>query len=337
MQYVELHGTGTRVGDPIEAAALGAVLGAHRADDDPLPVGSAKTNVGHLEGAAGIVGLLKVALSIGHRQLPPSLNHIAPNPDIPLDALRLRVQTELGPWPRRGRRTDRRGQLLRHGRHQLPRRLTEPPRPSPTSRPEAPAGSAKSAGPAAPAVLPWLLSGRTRRAVREQAAKLLSQLREHPGPDSADIGFSLATTRTPHRHRAAVVGGEREGLLASLSALAEGRRAPGVLRGEHTGDETGGRVAFLFPGQGAQRLGMGRELYERFEAFARPFDDVCAALDGHLPGLCARSYGLRKGAPRQPCSTRPPSPSPPCSPCKSPCTGCWSPGAYARTCSPDTP
>ncbi|MFF9003966.1 beta-ketoacyl synthase N-terminal-like domain-containing protein [Streptomyces achromogenes] len=103
VQYVELHGTGTRVGDPIEASALGAVLGAGRSDSDPL-VGSAKTNVGHLEGAAGIVGLLKVALSISRREIPPSPNYASPNPDIPLDALRLRVQSERGAWPHEDRR-----------------------------------------------------------------------------------------------------------------------------------------------------------------------------------------------------------------------------------------
>ncbi|MFD0307859.1 type I polyketide synthase, partial [Streptomyces sp. NPDC127119] len=99
VQYVELHGTGTRVGDPIEAAALGAALGTGRSAGSPLHVGSAKTNVGHLEGAAGVVGLLKTVLSIWHRELPPSLNFETPNPDIPFDDLRLRVQQDLTAWP----------------------------------------------------------------------------------------------------------------------------------------------------------------------------------------------------------------------------------------------
>ncbi|WP_308120491.1 beta-ketoacyl [acyl carrier protein] synthase domain-containing protein, partial [Streptomyces bambusae] len=99
VQYVELHGTGTPVGDPVEAAALGEALGAARDAADPLPVGSAKTNIGHLEGAAGIAGLIKAALAVGHRTLPASLNFRTPNPAIDLDALHLRVQTEAGPWP----------------------------------------------------------------------------------------------------------------------------------------------------------------------------------------------------------------------------------------------
>ncbi|MGW3006652.1 type I polyketide synthase, partial [Streptomyces sp. NPDC001155] len=100
IQYVELHGTGTPVGDPVEAAALGAVLGAGRSADEQVRVGSVKTNVGHLEGAAGIASLLKTVLALQHRELPPSLNYETPNPDIPLDAYRLRVQDAVGPWPR---------------------------------------------------------------------------------------------------------------------------------------------------------------------------------------------------------------------------------------------
>ncbi|MER7187595.1 polyketide synthase, partial [Streptomyces hyaluromycini] len=104
VQYVELHGTGTPVGDPVEAEALGAAYGAARSADEPLLVGSVKANVGHLEGAAGVAGVLKTVLSLRHRQLPATLNHETPNPRIPLDALRLRVQRALGPWPRPERR-----------------------------------------------------------------------------------------------------------------------------------------------------------------------------------------------------------------------------------------
>ncbi|MFF9351723.1 type I polyketide synthase [Streptomyces sp. NPDC014734] len=277
VQYVELHGTGTRVGDPIEASALGAVLGARRSGDDPLLVGSAKTNVGHLEGAAGIVGLLKVALSISHRQLPPSLNYSTPNPDIPMEALRLRVQAALGPWPREDRELIAGISSFGMGGTNCHVVVTEPPRPAPMP------GHTERTTPPAPAAVPWTVSGRTRQAVRAQAAKLHAHLRDHPELDLADIGFSLATTRTSLRHRAALVGRERPDLLAALSAVAEGRRAPGVLRGELSGDVTDNRVALLFPGQGAQRLGMGKELHQDFDVFARAFDEVCAALDRHLP------------------------------------------------------
>ncbi|WP_323139142.1 SDR family NAD(P)-dependent oxidoreductase, partial [Streptomyces platensis] len=277
VQYVELHGTGTQVGDPIEASALGAVLGERRSAGDPLLVGSAKTNVGHLEGAAGIVGLLKVALSISHRQLPPSLNYSTPNPDIPMEALRLRVHNALSSWPQGDRELIAGISSFGMGGTNCHVVATEPPRLPATPR------DIEPGTPSAPATVPWMLSGRTRQAVRAQAAKLHAHLSDHPELDSADVGFSLATTRTSLRHRAALVGGERAGLLAALSAVAEGRRAPGVLRGERPGDATDDGVAFLFPGQGAQRLGMGKELYQDFDVFARAFEEVCTALDHHLP------------------------------------------------------
>jgi acyl transferase domain-containing protein len=106
VQYVELHGTGTKVGDPVEASALGAVLGAGRHEDNPLLVGSVKTNLGHLEGAAGIAGLLKTILMMRHREVPASLNFEHPRPEIRFRDWRLRVPREAMPWPGRD------GQLL---------------------------------------------------------------------------------------------------------------------------------------------------------------------------------------------------------------------------------
>ncbi|MFF9587552.1 SDR family NAD(P)-dependent oxidoreductase, partial [Streptomyces achromogenes] len=358
VQYVELHGTGTRVGDPIEASALGAVLGAGRSDSDPLLVGSAKTNVGHLEGAAGIVGLLKVALSISRREIPPSLNYASPNPDIPLDALRLRVQSERGAWPHEDRRllagvsSFGMGGTNCHmvvtepplagrgdGTDGAPAAATEDPHIRPGGPDDGPAessyvgsegmddGAAASAvaaessyvgpgglgsgsavpeaahaspggpvgGSAVPVVVPWVISARSRQALRGQAAKLLAHVRERPGLGPADVGLSLATTRSSFRFRAAVTG-DRDGLLAGLGALAEGHRAPNVLRGEPIEGADRG-PAFLFPGQGAQHLGMGRELHARFDAFATAFDAVCAELDGLLPRPLREVMWAAEGTP----------------------------------------
>ncbi|GAA4016770.1 type I polyketide synthase [Allokutzneria multivorans] len=264
VQYVELHGTGTRVGDPVEAGALGAVLGAARSGDAPLLVGSAKTNVGHLEGAAGVTGLIKAALAVRNRELPPSLNFESPNPAIDLDALNLRVQTELGAWP--GEEIVAGVSSFGMGGTNCHLVLTE-----------APQREAVQPG-TAPSVLPWVLSAKTPQALRAQASRLLSTM------DSAlDVAHSLATTRAALNHRVGVVGRDREELISGLRAYADGMPHAAVVEGR-VGE---GKIAFLFTGQGAQRAGMGRELHAAFPAFATAFDEVAAAFDMPLAEIIA--------------------------------------------------
>ncbi|MFK0290293.1 type I polyketide synthase, partial [Streptomyces sp. NPDC090442] len=187
LQYVELHGTGTPVGDPVEAAALGAALGGERDAEFPLPVGSAKTNVGHLEGAAGIVGLLKVALSISHRMLPPSLNFASPNPRIPLADLNLRVQTELGPWPHPDRPLVAGVSSFGMGGTNCHVILAEAPA---TSRAAESAGAAELPDPRTP--LTWVLSAKDETALREQAHRLHDHLTRTPETNITDVARALA-------------------------------------------------------------------------------------------------------------------------------------------------
>lgn len=265
VQYVESHGTGTRVGDPVEAAALGAVLGAGRAADRPLAVGSVKTNVGHLEGGAGVVGLLKTVLAITHRELPPSLNLTTPNPAIPFAELGLRVRTEHGQWPAGDAPLVAGVSSFGMGGTNCHVVLVEPP-------PRAARPDRHEVG----HPVPWVLSGRDGQALRAVAANLSRHLNAESR--LADIGFSLATTRTAFEHRACVVGRDLAEFRAGLAALSRGERCEHVV----IGSPSGGGLALLFPGQGFQRPGMGRALYAAFPAFADAFDAACAALDPHL-------------------------------------------------------
>ncbi|GAB3832998.1 type I polyketide synthase [Dactylosporangium cerinum] len=245
VQYVELHGTATRVGDPVEAAALGAAFGKSRAAGSPLLVGSAKTNVGHLEGAAGIVGLLKVALSIAHREIPPSLNYDTPNPDIPLDDLGIQVQRTLGRWPDADRTLVAGVSSFGMGGTNCHVIVAEPPRPAePADQPSS--GTDNDARPSR--VVPWVLSAKTPQALRTQAQHLLRHVLEHPDLDPADIAHSLATTRSAFRFGAACTGRDIDSLTAGLDAIAAGRNA-GMLQSP----ASDGAVACLFPGQGRSR------------------------------------------------------------------------------------
>ncbi|GAA2730206.1 SDR family NAD(P)-dependent oxidoreductase [Streptomyces nogalater] len=271
VQYVELHGTGTPVGDPIEAAALGAVLGSARDAGEPLRVGSVKTNIGHLEGAAGIAGLLKVLLSLRHRRLPASLNFETPNPRIPLDRLGLSVQAEPGDWPRPDRPLIAGVSSFGMGGTNCHVVVSEAPAPA-GRREEEPASRPAAEGPAGP--LPWVLSARDPRALRAQAGRLHALWTGDSGPGAADIGWSTLTTRTVFEHRAVLIADPGE-LSAGLTALASGDPAPAVV----TGTARPGPLALLFTGQGAQRAGMGAGLYARFPVFAEAFDEVCARLD----------------------------------------------------------
>ena len=275
--YVELHGTGTRAGDPVEARALGAALGRHREAARPLPVGSVKTNVGHLEGAAGVTGLLKVVLALRAGELPASLNYRTPNPLIPLDELRLRVHDRLTPWPcpEASRAEEPRvAGVSSFGMGGTNCHLVLSSVPAPVPAPEAGNGAGEPHPHTLP--LPFAVSGRDEQALRAQAGRLARWLRERPDLPQAGLANALATTRTAFPARAVVVAGDRGALLTRLDALGGGSAGAGTVLG--TGGETA-PVALLFTGQGAQRLGMGGELYAAHPAFAAAFDEVCGQLD----------------------------------------------------------
>ncbi|MFJ4521071.1 type I polyketide synthase [Streptomyces sp. NPDC088810] len=263
---VEAHGTGTRLGDPIEAQALLATYGAAHTPGRPLWLGSLKSNIGHTVAAAGVGGVIKMIQALHHDTLPRTLHVDEPTPMVDWSSGTVRLLTEPQPWPARPD-GPRRAAVSAFGvsgtnAHVI---LEEAPADEPVDGDPVrrPAGA-----------LPWLLSAKTPQALKAQAERLLTHVEDHPDQDPLDLAHSLATTRTAHAHRAALVGRDREDLTGQLRALAD--RVPG------SSPPAGGRVAFLYTGQGAQRIGMGRELYETYPAFAEAFDTVCAALDPHL-------------------------------------------------------
>ncbi|MFF5666075.1 SDR family NAD(P)-dependent oxidoreductase [Streptomyces griseofuscus] len=284
---VEAHGTGTRLGDPIEAQALLATYGQGRPDDKPLMLGSIKSNIGHTQAAAGVAGIIKMVMALRHGELPRTLHIDAPSPHVDWSAGAVRLLTENTPWPASDQ--PRRAGISSFGisgtnAHTIIEEAPSaeafaPDTEDPDDAPEEGAESTEvvapeAARPAEGGPVPWVISGRTEEALRAQAERLL------PRTDAEvplyDVAFSLATTRTALDHRAAVQGETPDELAAGLRAVASGSPAPGVSRGQ---SGTGGRVAFLFSGQGSQRLGMGRELYDTYPVFAAAYDEVCAALD----------------------------------------------------------
>jgi acyl transferase domain-containing protein/NADP-dependent 3-hydroxy acid dehydrogenase YdfG len=264
VQYVELHGTGTRVGDPVEAAALGAALGHGRPATQPLLVGSVKTNVGHLEGAAGIAGLLKVALSISHGELPASLHFTEPNPAIDLDVLRLEVVTASRRWPAPDRALVAGVSSFGMGGTNCHLLLG----PAPAVSAPAVSAAAMRAGTAGRDI-PWLLSARSAASLAVQAQRMSTHLDQDPGADPGSVALTLATTRTAFEHRAVILGQDRR---AGLAALAAGRPDPGVI----TGTAVAGRRVFIFPGQGSQWPEMARDLLKESPEFAAGIE-ACAA------------------------------------------------------------
>ncbi|MFD7858209.1 type I polyketide synthase [Streptomyces microflavus] len=284
---VEAHGTGTRLGDPIEADALLATYGQDRPADRPLRLGSLKSNIGHTQAAAGVGGIIKMVLAMAHGELPRTLHIDRPSPNVDWTAGAVELLTEAAPWPETGR--PRRAGVSSFGlsgtnAHVV---IEQPPAeaalPSPASpaapMPELPAESGeKAAGAPRPAV-PWVLSGRTAEAVKAQAERLHTYLTKHPELSSADIGHSLATTRTAFEHRAAVVSDDHTALLGGLAALAAGDRAPGLVEGTVARSS---RTVLVFPGQGSQWVGMARELLDHAPAFADRIAACERALAPHL-------------------------------------------------------
>jgi pimaricinolide synthase PimS1 len=267
VDVVEGHGTGTTLGDPIEVQALLATYGQQRpADDSPLLLGSIKSNLGHTQAAAGVAGVIKMVLAMRHCLLPRTLHAAEPSTQVDWSAGAVRLLTEPEPWPRHGH--PRRAGVSSFGVSGTNAHLIIEEPPQATDEP------AVSAEPAR--LVPWVISGKTPEALRAQAGRLRSYL-DSAEVDLAAAGRALATTRAALDHRAVALGATAGELGRELDAVAAGT-------GLVTGVAQDGKLAFLFPGQGAQRAGMGAELYGSYPVFARALDAVCEQLDPWLPG-----------------------------------------------------
>ncbi|GLW22653.1 hypothetical protein Mame01_26960 [Microbispora amethystogenes] len=276
VDMVEAHGTGTRLGDPIEAQALMAAYGQDR--ERPLFLGSVKSNIGHTQAAAGVAGVIKTVEAIRHGVLPRTLHVRTPSSRVDWSAGAVSLLTEPVEWP--GTDRPRRGAVSSFGisgtnAHVILEQADELSGERSGELPGEPSREALTVtGPGTPEMFAWPVTAHDERALREQADRLRAFL---AGSDAsaADVGWSLATTRSALEHRAVVLGPDRAGMADGLAALAEGRQAPGVVRGR----VAEGGVVFVFPGQGQQWAGMAARLLVESPVFSARVGECVAAFE----------------------------------------------------------
>jgi acyl transferase domain-containing protein/acyl carrier protein len=265
VEAIEAHGTGTTLGDPIEAGALLATYGQER--DQPAKLGSLKSNIGHAQAAAGVAGVIKMVMALREGELPMTLHAEEPSSRIDWEAGKLELLADATPWPA--------GEALRRAAvssfgasgtnaHAILEEAPAAAEPERTGSPQAPPGP-----------IPLVLSGRTEPALRQAAARLAAEMRSDEELGPLDLAFSLATTRASLERRAVALGGERDELLAALDSIAAGEPSHAAIEGE----ALRGKLAYLFTGQGSQRAGMGAALYEAYPTYREALDEVLAELD----------------------------------------------------------
>ncbi|NEB47949.1 type I polyketide synthase, partial [Streptomyces sp. SID339] len=271
VDVVEAHGTGTTLGDPIEAQALLATYGQGRSEERPLWLGSVKSNIGHTQAAAGVAGVIKMVMALQNDLLPATLHADEPTPHVEWDGGGVRLLTDPVPWTR-GERARRAGVssfgISGTNAHLI---LEEAPEVAADVVAPVPDG----------AVVPWVVSGRTRDALRAQARRLGEFVADGVGAAAGEVGWSLVTTRSVFEHRAVVVGRDRDALLTGLRSLAAGEPSPDVVQGAVRGASGAGPV-LVFPGQGSQWVGMGAQLLEESPVFAARIGECERALSAYV-------------------------------------------------------
>ncbi|WP_432251155.1 amino acid adenylation domain-containing protein [Streptomyces sp. HNM1019] len=268
IDYLEAHGTGTKLGDPIEGTALAEVFGGSHSGEAPLWVGSAKSNLGHTQAAAGLAGLMKVVLAMGHDTLPRTLHIAEPTPAVDWKGARMALVQEQRPWPAGD--VPRRAGVSSFGiggtnAHVI---VEEPPRPA--------AKAVEEGAPAPlPCTVPFVVSGHDDAALRQQVENLHLHLGGNVQDDLGDVARSLATTRSHLRRRLVFQAGERAELLGELASFARTGELPAesVRTGNHAEEP---RLALLFTGQGSQLPGMGKDVYDVYPVFREALEEVAA-------------------------------------------------------------
>ncbi len=276
---VEAHGTGTTLGDPIEAGALLATYGQER--DKPLRLGSIKSNIGHTQAAAGVAGVIKMTMAMRAGVLPKTLHVDSPSSKVEWEAGEVELLTESQAWEPNGR--TRRAGISSFGISGTNAHLILEEAPEPVAATAQGAGDpaedpAASSKQPLPIPTPLPLSAKTEQALAEAAARLASHLRDNPELEPTDVAYSLATTRSAFEQRAVAIGTERSELIEALEALAQGKPSANLTAAK----ASSGKLAYLLTGQGSQRLGMGKELYEENPVFEEAMEEVCEALDPHM-------------------------------------------------------
>ncbi|WP_315833556.1 non-ribosomal peptide synthetase/type I polyketide synthase [Bradyrhizobium prioriisuperbiae] len=264
--YVECHGTGTVLGDPIEVQALGSVLAEGRDSGRPVIIGSVKSNLGHTDAAAGVAGLIKVVLSLQYERIPQNLHFDAPSPHIAWDELPVKVASEPVAWERNG--VARIAGVSSFGvsgtnAHVV---VEEAPREAEVTLPSPPPRSAELV----------VLSAKSTAGLDAAASRLASHVQAHPEQALGDIAYSLATTRSHHEHRLALAVATRAELVAGLEAASRDQPVEGLSRDRASVGRP--KVVFVFPGQGSQWFGMGRELLSEEPVFREALEECSAAI-----------------------------------------------------------
>ncbi|WP_428342908.1 SDR family NAD(P)-dependent oxidoreductase [Mycobacterium sp.] len=272
VDVVEGHGTGTKLGDPIEAQALLAAYGQHRPPGQPLWVGSVKSNMGHTQAAAGVAGIIKMVQAMRHGVMPATLHVDEPSPRVDWASGAVSVLTAARDWPVNGH--PRRAGVSSFGISGTNAHVILEQ--GPLEAAEESGHGATSTG--RYSVLPWVISGKSADALTAQASRLSAYLLANPRLDPVDLAYSLAR-RSVFEHRAVMVGADRQALMTGLARVANGDPSPGAVIGRAG---TMGKTVVVFPGQGSQSIGMGREMYDQLPVFAEAFDAVADELDRHL-------------------------------------------------------